>query len=79
MPLVIFPKDNKGPPCNAELRFKKPYASVSHLTLDSKGLFPILLVSHVAVLLLYIGMETPSVWKAKISFWKPLPGTEQGR
>lgn len=59
------------------MQFKKSYPSVSHLTLDSKGLFPILLVSHVAVLLLYVGMETPSVWKAKISFWKPLPGTER--
>lgn len=40
----MFPEDNKGPPCFAELRFQKSYPSVSLLNLDSKGLIPILLV-----------------------------------
>lgn len=75
MSLVIFPKDNKGPPCFAELQFKKCYPSVPLLNLDSKGLTP-------AVWLycsLHIGMGTSSVRKAKIGFWKALSGTEQER
>lgn len=44
MSLIMFPKDKKGPPCFAELQFKKSYPSVSLLNLDSKGLIPILLV-----------------------------------
>lgn len=30
-----------------------------------------------AVLLLYTGTETTSVWKEKVSFWKPLSGRAQ--
>lgn len=44
MSLIMFPEDNKGPPCFAELQFKKSYPSVSLLNLDSRGLIPILLV-----------------------------------